>query len=377
MVRPLFEVFSELPDFRKRKGRRHEIAQVLTVVILGLLSGQDNPRQIARWVRGLSPEERTRLKLWRRQAPSESTIRRVLRRVNVRLLSAKLNAWVEEVARAWGWAGKLPGTSVDGKMLRGTRDAEGAVIQVLQATLHRVGTVLRLEVIPQGTNELGVIHAFLEHLILEGKVVTLDALFTHRDVAEQIDAAGGFYVMRVKENQPQLWEALRLWFEQPDPLPETQRHHSVVKGHGRLVYYTIWTTEALTPYLQTELGWTTVRQAGCILRTCRDLATGAITRERHYVITNLPSALAAPQQLLAYWRHHWDNENKVNWVRDVTFGEDRARIRKGGAPIVLALLRSLTITLIRMAGFSFVTDGRAALAANFDQACSIVGLPLE
>jgi hypothetical protein len=79
MIRSLFEVFSELPDFRDRKGRRHEMTQVLTVVTLGLLSGQNNPRTIAQWGQGLDRDKRRRLKLWRNKVPSESTIRRVLR----------------------------------------------------------------------------------------------------------------------------------------------------------------------------------------------------------------------------------------------------------------------------------------------------------
>ena len=379
MVRSLVEIFFELPDFRDRKGRRHAIPQVLALVTLGLLSGQNNPRAIAQWGQGLDRDKRRRLKLWRNKVPSESTIRRVLRGLDVELLIQKVAEWVQEVAEAYGWTGALPGLSIDGKALRGTRDpdTETAAIQVLQATLHEVGAMLNLQPVPEKTNELGAIDDLLERLVLEGTVVTLDALFTNQDLAERIDAAHGFYLMRVKRNQPRLLEALRLWFEQPTPIPDTAHYETVVKGHGRLVTYTIWTTDTLTSYLQTELGWTTVQQAACILRTCRDLTSGTITRERHYVITNLPPAVAGPQALLAYWRHHWDNENKVNWIRDVTFQEDCSRARRGNLPVVLALLRSLVITLIRMAGFRFVTDARATLAANFDCACSIVGIPLE
>jgi len=69
-----------------------------------------------------------------------------------------------------------------------------------------------------------------------------------------------------------------------------------------------------------------------------------------YLITSLPPETASPQRLLRLARDHWGIENRLHYVRDVAFAEDRCRVRAGARP--LASLRNLAITLIRRAGLS-------------------------
>ena len=80
--------------------------------------------------------------------------------------------------------------------------------------------------------------------------------------------------------------------------------------------------------------------------------------EVSYVISSLPAAEAGARRLLALSRGHWGIENRVHWVRDVTFDEDRSQIRLGAAPEVMAALRNLVISLVRRAGHSIKTGGR-------------------
>jgi predicted transposase YbfD/YdcC len=67
-------------------------------------------------------------------------------------------------------------------------------------------------------------------------------------------------------------------------------------------------------------------------------------------ITSLSAAQASPADLLAYIRAHWTIENRVHWVRDVTLGEDASRVRTGNTPRVMAALRNLTVSLLRLDG---------------------------
>lgn len=76
-----------------------------------------------------------------------------------------------------------------------------------------------------------------------------------------------------------------------------------------------------------------------------------------YAITSRPRKAASAKQLAAFVRGHWSIENRVHYVRDVTFDEDRSRIRTGDAPRVLATLRNAAIALIRLAGFTNVPSG--------------------
>lgn len=82
-------------------------------------------------------------------------------------------------------------------------------------------------------------------------------------------------------------------------------------------------------------------------------------------MTSRPRQAASPQQLAAFIRGHWSIENKVHHVRDVTFDEDRSRVRTGNAPRVLATLRNVAIAIIRHAGFTNVARGIRRCCLDF------------
>ena len=86
-----------------------------------------------------------------------------------------------------------------------------------------------------------------------------------------------------------------------------------------------------------------------VCRTERDVHhKGRIRREVAYAVTSLPPQEANQARLLELWRGHWGIENRVFWVRDVTMDEDRCQVRTGSAPQIMAGLRNLTISLLRM-----------------------------
>lgn len=89
-------------------------------------------------------------------------------------------------------------------------------------------------------------------------------------------------------------------------------------------------------------------------RQVTDLGTGTARREAVYGVTSLAPAQASPARLLALVRAHWTIENRLHWVRDVTFDEDRSQIRRGAGPQVMATLRNLAISLLRLAGAPFI-----------------------
>ena len=95
-------------------------------------------------------------------------------------------------------------------------------------------------------------------------------------------------------------------------------------------------------------------QVFCLRRTTTVLAPGATRTETVYGVTSLAPAQASPARLLALVRAHWTIENRLHWVRDVTFDEDRSQIRRGAGPQVMATLRNLAISLLRLAGAPFI-----------------------
>ena len=118
------------------------------------------------------------------------------------------------------------------------------------------------------------------------------------------------------------------------------------KGHGRLESRHLWSSTALNTYV----AFPHVGQVFCVSREVTELVTGTARGETVYGVTSLTPAQASPARLLALVRAHWTIENRLHWVRDVTFDEDRSQIRRGAGPQVMATLRNLAISLLRLAG---------------------------
>jgi predicted transposase YbfD/YdcC len=379
-VRPFHEVLLGLPDHRHRQGCRHALATVLTVVILALVSGQDSLHQIAYWAQGLNLAMRRRLHFRHDQAPSYSTFERVLRHLDTDALAVRLQEWVEEVLIAYP-ATTWQAVAIDGKTLRGSGDdtAQLPALQMLSAMVHQLGAIICSEPVPVGTNELGAIQKVLETLTLTGRVITLDAQFTQREIAQCILDRDGHYLMRVKANQPRLLQTLTDWFDQDSPLPlgATRTLHRTKRGHGRVVHYTLQTTTALNRYLKQEWAWPGVGQAVRIERRSEIVKSGQVGTTVHYGITDLSPEAASPQTLLRLWSHHWDIENRGYWVLDAVLREDRSTIRKGTGARAMALLRRGIMTLLRLSDWDQITEARSHLGANPASACALIGIPLE
>jgi predicted transposase YbfD/YdcC len=102
--------------------------------------------------------------------------------------------------------------------------------------------------------------------------------------------------------------------------------------------------------LAEHLDWPGLKQVCRLERTTT--RRGQKTIEIQYAITSVPRSRADAALLLTRWRDHWGIENRLHWVRDVTFGEDQCRVKLGRAPQNLAAFRNAAITLLRIAGVS-------------------------
>jgi len=103
-------------------------------------------------------------------------------------------------------------------------------------------------------------------------------------------------------------------------------------------------------------------------------STGRVRRDLVCGLTSRPPNRASPEELLAFARGHWSIENRLHWVRDVTFDEDRCRVRTGHAAQMLACLRNLAISLLRLAGARNIAAARRELAACPSLALRLFGL---
>jgi predicted transposase YbfD/YdcC len=180
---------------------------------------------------------------------------------------------------------------------------------------------------------------------------------------------GGDYVFAVKGNQSTLRQEIAdLWEGEPLPPPEVCQ---VSKHGGRVETRKMWTSDALVGYSD----WPHLAQVCRVERTC--LHKGKVSEEVAYSVTSLSRAKASPRRLLEVRRGHWGIENRLHWVRDVTFDEDRSQVRTGAAPQVMAALRNLSISLMRLAGRANIAAALRRHAAHPTEALALLANPPE
>jgi predicted transposase YbfD/YdcC len=148
------------------------------------------------------------------------------------------------------------------------------------------------------------------------------------------------------------------------------QHQTVDKGHGRLEIRQIWTSTDLNDYVD----FPHTGQVLAIRRKITHLKTGKESEETVCGITSLSSDKANPAHLLELNRGHWGIENRLHYVRDVTFDEDRSQIRTLNAPCVMASIRNFIISLFRRLGKKNIAKTLRHMAAKPHLSLSLIGL---
>ena len=331
----LLDLLKTVPDPRARRGRRHTLASVLAVGLAAVLGGARSFIAIGEWVAHQPIETLRVLGVVGTAVPDESTIRRVFARLDAELLDQYIGAlmWTRthtaETRRV---------IALDGKTVRGARSKTTTAPHLVAALDQHTGTVIGQLAVTAKSNEIPAVQGLLELFDLTDVVVTVDAMHTQTGTAQQITTAGGDYVFTVKANQPKLFAACKNL-----PWEDVPSHTTTSRGHGRKATRTIKVTTA--PAWVEFAGATQVAQ---LRRTVT--RNSKKTVEVVYLITSADHQAAPPATLAAWVQGHWGIENRLHWVRDVTYDEDRSQVRTGNAPHVMATLRNTAISLLRLTG---------------------------
>lgn len=371
-IPPLVEVFEQLPDWRKARGKVYRLASLLVLVLAGLMCGKRGPWSIARWFRKLPVETRRAAGFPLGRSPSHVTLFRLLWNLDAAALEAALRDWIQQVNQQLATAGLSWRIAIDGKTLRGAAKRGAQAAHLLAAVSHEFQLVLGQVPVDDKTNEITVMVQLLDLLVLKGRLVTVDALLTQKAIAQAIRDRGGNYLMVVKENQPQLAEDIRMCFAEEPLFGEVRgTARTLNKDHGRIEEREIVTSSALKDFLA---DWAGLEQVLQITRTVTQLKTGATSKETIYAITSLPAERGSPETLLEASRGHWTIENKVHYVRDVTLGEDNCAVHKNQAHQILAALRNLLLTLVWLDGYTSTAAAIDEYSAQPLQAFRSMGL---
>jgi len=281
--------------------------------------------------------------------PVSPAFRRTLQALDADALDTAAGGWAQQ--RTVPASGPRA-VAVDGKTLRGSGVADGPGRHLLAALDHGHGVVLGQVDVDAKTNEIPMFSAVLDGVELAGAVITADALHAQRAHAEYlVTQRGAHYLITVKRNQPGLHAQLAAlpWRQVP------VAHQAGEKGHGRAERRTLKVTAVAA-----GLAFPHAAQAIQIVRRRRPLTRKngrKWSTETIYAVTSLTAIQARPADLARLIRGHWFIENRLHWVRDVTYDEDRSQVRTGNGPRVMASLRNLAIAILRLAGHASIAAG--------------------
>jgi hypothetical protein len=205
----LLAFLAQVPDPRSRHGRQHSLTAILGLTCCAILCGARSYTAIAQWAADQDIALMHRLGFTRRP-PKRGGIRKVLIALDRTALEAALTRWAESLlGRSVGDPPSLPEPfSLDGKTARGSCDGLLKAVHLLSLVAHESGLTLAQMAVPNGvaekTNEHKAGLRLLKTLVLEGRLVTGDAMFCQRDVCAEVLDRKGHYLFFVKENQPTL-----------------------------------------------------------------------------------------------------------------------------------------------------------------------------
>jgi predicted transposase YbfD/YdcC len=333
----LLAALRAVTDPRCRRGVRHQLVAVLGVAVCAVLAGARSYVAIAEWAQDLPLAVRRRLRI-ERVAPSESAIRRVLQAIDPHLLDRVVSNWLAtriEPGQRWR------AIAIDGKTARGARQGDGRAVHLLAALEHATGVVLGQRVVDGKSNEITAFAPMLDGIEITDVVITADALHTQREHVAYLHGRDAHYLLTVKANQPTLHTQLRALPWREIPAVDITRG----KGHGRAESRTLKLTAVAA-----GIGFPHARLAIQLTRRRRSLNRKRWRTETVYAITDLDQSQIRPDELADILRGHWHIENRLHWVRDVTFAEDHSQIRTGHGPAVMAVLRNLAISVHRRHG---------------------------
>jgi predicted transposase YbfD/YdcC len=389
----LLECFAAVPDPRDPRGIRHSLACVLALCTAAVLCGNTAIEDVTAWVHAapqqvLAAAGARRNALGVRVAPHPDTVVRVFTGLGAQALAGHAGRYLARRAHpgpvtfSLAGPGWLPAVAVDGKAVRGAAGDDGLIPYLLAAVTHGTGQVLAEHLIGPKTNEVPEFAPLLRELnqyyLLAGHVVTADAGHTVRAHAKLIcEELLAHYVLTVKQNTPKLWEELDAldWAAVP------VQHATEEKGHGRCERRTIQVMDAPA---HIRKRFPHVRQVALIeryvTRTVRVRKGKRWVRKQVksavavFIITSLDAREAAPVHLAGYVRGQWTIENKVHYVRDVTYREDASRVRTGPRPRIMATLRNLATGLIRQAGYTKIAATIRKIKHDLALLIAILGL---
>lgn len=339
----LFEIISIIPDPRSKHRREHLLVDILTIAFLAMICDADSFVEMEEFGLAREPWLKTFLKL-PNGIPSHDTFGRLFSLIDSKQFQSCFTEWAQGIFSALGCGGVV---AIDGKTSRRSHDRGKGVpaVHMVSAFSTATGLALGQEKTAADSNEITAVPALLDKLMLKGCIVTLDAMGCQREIATKIKERGGDYLLALKGNQGELHEAVGDHFDAA--LKEAFRefphtfHETVEKGHGRIETRRCWVIGDVA-WLPRSGEWAGMNMMGMV-EAKREMGESTTVERRYYI-----GSIGGNAELFAKTiRDHWRIENSLHWVLDVAFREDESRIRIRNAAANMAVLRHMTVNVLR------------------------------
>lgn len=342
----IIEHFQTLEDPRIERTKKHHLLDILVIALCTLLSGGEGFQDMELFGKSKRAWLQTFLAL-PHGIPSHDTFGRVFARLDPQRFQECFLAWTQAVAQFT--QGAL--ISLDGKTVKASFDRATASspLHMLSAWCSEQGGLVIGQIKTDSkSNEITAIPELLRLLAIKGCIVTIDAMGCQTAIAAQIQDQGGDYLFALKGNHKKAYTAIKAHFHQEI------EHHLAWRNnenffdafddtHGRTVRRRVWTITELT--VLPELTKWPGLQSVIVVETIRMAHQHApVTSDYRFYISSLVRSATVFVTMI---RQHWDIENKLHWSLDVTFNEDRSRIRKEHAAENMAAVRHVVLNLLR------------------------------
>lgn len=387
-IETLPRAFATIPDPRRKQGRRYSLAAILSLAVVAVLANHTSVLAMAEWAARQTRHVRRALGFRRDTTPHQTTIQRLLARLDPADVATALERVFDPRLPGEVRQRGSQGVALEGKAQRG-RLRHGATpthpIHAVSAFCHDLAGVLAQLVVDaqQHEAEVSLAPEAIGHIDWQGRVLTGDALYCQQALCTQVVEAGGDYLLIVKENQPSLLadivqvfapltaeEQARTGVHTVHPLP-IQTDRTVEKGHGRLEERLIRVTSELAGYSS----WPYLAQ---VFEYTRTWTTKGLTKQQiRYGITSLPAEVSDAARLAALKRGHWQIENALHYVKDVTLGEDASQTHVGNGADVLAMVRNIASSLIRRDGHRDIAAQLRRYSGCPHEALALLGIRVE
>lgn len=334
----LISIFGNVQDPRSHVNQLHDLVDILLIGIISVICGAETWKQMVGFAHSKEEFLRKFLKL-KNGIPSEDTINRVFSAIDSSEFESCFIEWVNTITNI----SKGQVIAIDGKTLCGAKsNGKKSPIHMVSAWANENNLVLGQVRVNDKSNEITAIPELLDKLMIEGNIITIDAMGTQVDIAKKIITNKADYILAVKENQKQLLEEIIDEFKFSKEIEEDIH---IDLGHGRIETRKCSVISNFSFIENKDDKWRNLRQVIKIEST-REFKNSNKPKETatRYYISSLDNSANQYQKNI---RSHWGIENKLHWTLDVAFSEDSSRKRSKNAAQNFSVLLKIALNLLK------------------------------